>query len=88
MTCPVEEWGIDPGKSWTRCAAPGVPGALRRRDRVCNAYGHAEALQVLSDPGTFSSNIARALRMENEAARSREAARARRRSCGPTTSTA
>ncbi|MEV4733199.1 cytochrome P450 [Saccharopolyspora sp. NPDC049426] len=66
MTCPAEKWGIDPGKFWMRGAAPESPVRFDDETGVWNVYGHAEAVQALGDPGTFSSDIARVLRMEGE----------------------
>lgn len=66
MTCPADQWGVDPGKFWMRGTPPQSPVVLDESTGVLNVYGHSEATQVLSDPGTYSSDLTRALGFEGE----------------------
>lgn len=55
----VDRWGIHPGHLWLRGQRPEHPVQFDEEQKVWNVYGYAEALRILGEPKTFSSNTAR-----------------------------
>ena len=58
-TSLADEWGIHPDQFWLRGQQPDRPVRFDAKLGMWNVYGYPEALQVLSDPRTFSSNTQR-----------------------------
>lgn len=63
MTTPAERWGIHPEHFWLYGRRPEQPVEFDEKMNAWNIYGYPEAIEVLSDPGTFSSHMARLLPM-------------------------
>ncbi|MGW5863076.1 cytochrome P450 [Streptomyces sp. NPDC055239] len=63
MTTPAERWGIHPEHFWLYGRRPEQPVEFDEKMNAWNVYGYPEAIEVLSDPGTFSSHMARLLPM-------------------------
>lgn len=59
MTTLADTWGIHEQQFWLRGEIPAEPVAFDAEVGMWNVYGYPEALQVLGDPGTFSSNTKR-----------------------------
>ncbi|MFI0466887.1 cytochrome P450 [Saccharopolyspora sp. 5N102] len=50
---------VDPQHFWLRGEKPASPVDFDEERGVWNVYGHPETVEILSDPKTFSSNVAR-----------------------------
>ncbi|MFF4600525.1 cytochrome P450 [Amycolatopsis sp. NPDC001319] len=60
-TALPEAWTIHEGQFWLRGERPENPVEFKPELGTWNVYGHPEALEILSDPATFSSDTARLL---------------------------
>ncbi|WP_063726615.1 cytochrome P450 [Streptomyces sp. RTd22] len=63
MTTPAERWGIHPEHFWLYGRRPRQMVEFDEKMNAWNVYGYAEAIEVLGDPGTFSSHMSRLLPM-------------------------
>ncbi|KPC66687.1 cytochrome P450 [Streptomyces chattanoogensis] len=52
-----QQWNFHPDQFWMRGERPPAPVAYDEAKQLWNVYGYAEALQVLNDPETFSSDL-------------------------------
>ncbi|OXM48365.1 cytochrome P450 [Amycolatopsis thailandensis] len=64
MTTIAENWGVHEAQFWLRGEFPADPVGFEPATGAWNVYGHAEALQTLSDPKVFSSDTARLIPKE------------------------
>lgn len=53
----ADRWNIQPKHPWLRGQRPERPARYDEETGMWNIYGYAEAVQVLSDPTTFTSDI-------------------------------
>ncbi|MFH8470698.1 cytochrome P450 [Streptomyces sp. NPDC017991] len=58
MTGPVDQWDIHPKHFWLRGKQPPRPIEYDEEVGMWNVYGHPESLEILADPGTYSSAVA------------------------------
>ncbi len=63
MSTLVERFGIQPGQFWLYGRRPERPVMFDEQTGAWNVYGYREVLDVLGDPGLFSSETARLLPM-------------------------
>lgn len=61
MSNVVDTWDVQPQQFWLRGERPERPVRFDPKTGLWNVYGHPEALRVLGDPGTFSSDTMRVL---------------------------
>lgn len=61
MTTLADNWGIHEQQFWLRGRQPDQPVQFAPELGMWNVYGYPEALQILSDPATFSSDTTRLL---------------------------
>lgn len=59
MTTLADRWGVDKRKFWLHEQHPPQRVQFDEQAGVWNVYGHAEAVHILSDPATFSSQTRR-----------------------------
>jgi cytochrome P450 len=59
MTTLADTWGIHESQFWLRGVRPDQPVQHDPATGMWNVYGYPEIVQILSDPGTFSSNTQR-----------------------------
>ncbi|MFE7665257.1 cytochrome P450 [Streptomyces celluloflavus] len=64
MTILADQWGIHPQHFWLRGRRPEQPIHFDEKLGMWHVYGYPEALAVLSDPKTFSSETARLFPVE------------------------
>ncbi|OKH99039.1 cytochrome P450 [Streptomyces sp. CB02923] len=64
MSILADQWGIHPQHVWLRGHRPEQPVHYDERLGTWQVYGYPEALEVLSDPKTFSSDTARLFPVE------------------------
>lgn len=64
MTVLANQWGIDESRFWIHGRMPQEVVWFDEPSGLWNVRGHAEALAILEDPGTFSSNTARVFAAE------------------------
>ncbi|MCI2420259.1 cytochrome P450 [Saccharopolyspora sp. K220] len=64
MNAHVDRWESHPQHFWLRGQKPEQPVRFDEELGVWNVYGHQEAVEILSDPKTFSSNVGRLLPIE------------------------
>ncbi|MGW0787709.1 cytochrome P450 [Streptomyces sp. NPDC002911] len=57
MSFLANRWDIQPKHPWLRGQRPERPTRYDEETGMWNVYGYAEAIQVLSDPATYSSDI-------------------------------
>jgi cytochrome P450 len=67
MTTLAERWGIHPEHFWLYGRRPEQLVRFDEQMDAWNVYGYPEAIEVLSDAGTFSSDTARLLPMGMDA---------------------
>ncbi|GLF99150.1 cytochrome P450 [Streptomyces yaizuensis] len=63
MTALAERWGIHPEHFWLYGRRPERLVRFDEQMDAWNVYGYPEAMEVLGDPGTFSSDTAKLLPM-------------------------
>jgi cytochrome P450 len=56
MTSLAQRWGIHPEHFWLHGGEPGPMVRFDEQMGAYNVYGYPEAVEILGDPGTFSSN--------------------------------
>ncbi|SES47244.1 Cytochrome P450 [Streptomyces sp. yr375] len=61
MTTVVDRWNIHPDHLWLRGQRPPSPVEFDEAQGVWNVYGYPEALEILNNHGTFTSNLAHLL---------------------------
>ncbi|MGW5863070.1 cytochrome P450 [Streptomyces sp. NPDC055239] len=61
MTTVVDRWNIHPDHLWLRGKRPASPVEFDEAQGVWNVYGYPEALEMLNNHGTFTSNLAHLL---------------------------
>jgi cytochrome P450 len=59
MTTLADTWGIHESQFWLRGVRPDQPVQHDPATGMWNVYGYPEIVQILSDPGTFSSDTRR-----------------------------
>ncbi|MGJ6961273.1 cytochrome P450 [Streptosporangium sp. G11] len=59
MTTIADTWGLHEGHFWLRGRHPDQPVSFDADTGMWNVFGHPEALRILSDPKTFSSDAGR-----------------------------
>jgi hypothetical protein len=59
MTTLADQWGIHPQQFWLRGHQPEQPIQFDEKMGLWNVYGYPEALEILSDSRTFSSDVTR-----------------------------
>ncbi|WP_020573799.1 cytochrome P450 [Actinopolymorpha alba] len=59
MTAIADQWGIHPRQFWLRGEQPEHLVEYDEQSGLWNVYGHPEALRILNDPATFSSDTSR-----------------------------
>ncbi|WJY37096.1 cytochrome P450 [Streptomyces sp. P9-2B-2] len=59
MATLADRWNIHPTHFWLRGLQPEKPIRFDEESGIWNVYGYAEALKILSDPATFSSDTKR-----------------------------
>jgi cytochrome P450 len=59
MTTIADTWGLHEGHFWLRGRHPDQPVSFDAATGMWNVFGHPEALRILSDPKTFSSDAGR-----------------------------
>ncbi|WP_165986543.1 cytochrome P450 [Streptomyces sp. YIM 98790] len=58
MTGPVDQWDMHPQHFWLRGRQPDQPVQYDDEVGMWHVYGHPEALEILGDPVTYSSEVA------------------------------
>ncbi|MER5647982.1 cytochrome P450 [Streptosporangium sp. NPDC002524] len=61
MTTIADTWGLHEGHFWLRGRHPDQQVSFDAATGMWNVFGHPEALRILGDPKTFSSDTARVL---------------------------
>ncbi|WP_329085696.1 cytochrome P450 [Streptosporangium sp. NBC_01469] len=61
MTTIADTWGLHEGHFWLRGRHPDQPVSFDAATGMWNVFGYPEALRILGDPKTFSSDTARVL---------------------------
>ncbi|MGW2817882.1 cytochrome P450 [Streptomyces sp. NPDC001415] len=61
MTTVVDRWNIHPDHRWLRGQRPASPVEFDEAQGMWCVYGHPETMEVLGNPGVFSSDTARLL---------------------------
>jgi cytochrome P450 len=56
MTALADRWGTPPQQFWLRGEMPDHPIRYDEQRDMWNVYGHQEALEIIGDPGRFSSD--------------------------------
>ncbi|WP_030910503.1 cytochrome P450 [Streptosporangium amethystogenes] len=59
MTTIADTWGLHEGHFWLRGRRPDQPVSFDAGTGMWNVYGYPEALRILGDPKTFSSDTGR-----------------------------
>ncbi|GAA4996677.1 cytochrome P450 [Actinopolymorpha pittospori] len=59
MTVFADTWGVHERQFWLRERTPSRPVEFDDARGVWNVYGYPECLQILADPGTYSSDTSR-----------------------------
>ncbi|GAB3413653.1 cytochrome P450 family protein [Flindersiella endophytica] len=59
MTTFAEQWNVHPAQFWLRGRAPEQLVRLDENSGIWHVYGHPEALRIITDPETFSSDTSR-----------------------------
>ncbi|MGK4580036.1 cytochrome P450 [Kitasatospora sp. HPMI-4] len=59
MIIPADEWGSHPQQFWLRGRQPEQPVRFDEKLGFWNVYGYQESLDILGDPGTYSSDTTR-----------------------------
>lgn len=66
MTSITQRWGLNERQFWLFDHQPEQRVAYDEKAGLWNVYGYPEALEILSDPATFSSNTSRLMPDSNE----------------------
>lgn len=59
MTATTDQWGLNEQQFWLRGEQPPEKVVFDEATGMWNVYGHPEALQIVSDPKTYSSDMSR-----------------------------
>ncbi len=65
MTTLADKWGLHRAQFWMRGQKPEKPVAFHEATGMWNVYGYPEALEIISDPRTYSSDTGRTVPVKN-----------------------
>ncbi|GAA3435886.1 cytochrome P450 [Kutzneria kofuensis] len=65
MAAVADTWGAPRSLFWLHGERPAAPVSFDEASKVWNVYGHADALRILNDPATYSSEVQRKIPIDD-----------------------